>query len=416
MKKIKHKGLVIFILGLLSAIGPLSIDMYLPAFGDIAEGLGTSKHVIGYSFSSYFVGVSVGQLMYGPLLDRFGRKPVIYVGLLIYIISSIICVYAKTPEQFIGMRLSQAVGGCVGMVGSRAIIRDLFPIDDIAKVFSYLMLVIAISPILAPTFGGFLTSYIGWQSIFIILAVFGTFSFVGLYVFVPHGNPPDTELSLKPKPILRKFINVSKVPKFHTYALVSAISSSGLYVYIAASPTVFFDVFQVSKKQYGFIFAIIALGMIMANQANTILLKKYRSEHITIANLFIQIGIALLLVIGTYWNLLDLYMTIALLSIFTATQGFIYPNTSALSIQPFSRSAGTASALMGSVQLGIGALSTALVSTFITISALPMAVAILICALISTGLLFSLQKSDKYKFVTTARLNKEQYIKKIRKE
>ncbi len=391
-KVIHHRGLVIFILGLLSALGPFSIDMYLPAFDDIATGLHTTKDMVGYSLSSYFIGISVGQLLYGPLLDRYGRKLMIYTGLIIYIISSVLIIYVQTAEQLILMRLFQAIGGCVGMVGSRALVRDLFPVRDIAKIFSYLMLVIAISPIIAPTVGGFMASYFGWSSIFTVLAAIAGITLIGLYFFVPDGNPPDTEMSLKPRPIIQKFIKVSKVPRFYTYALVSAISSSGLYAYLAASPTIFYDIFHVSTHQYGIIFAIIAIGMTAANQSNTFLLRKYSSEKISKINLFLQIIVGIILVITTFNNGLNLYTTIALIWVYMATQGFVYPNTSALSIAPFSRSAGTASAWMGAIQLGIGAITTALISTFMKTSVFPLALTILICATLSTLILYILGK------------------------
>lgn len=392
-KIIPRRGLVIFILGLLSALGPFSIDMYLPAFDDIATGLHTTKDMVGYSLSSYFIGISVGQLFYGPLLDRYGRKPMIYSGLIIYIISSLLIIYVQSAEQLIIMRLLQAIGGCVGMVGSRALVRDLFPVKEIAKIFSYLMLVIAISPIIAPTVGGFMASYFGWTSIFMVLTVIATITLLGLYFFVPDGNPPDTEMSLKPRPIIQKFIRVSKVPRFYTYALVSAISSSGLYAYLAASPTIFYDIFHVSTHQYGIIFAIIAIGMTAANQSNTFLLRKYSSERISKVNLFLQIATGILLVITTYNNWLNLYTTIALIWIYMATQGFVYPNTSALSIAPFSRSAGTASAWMGAIQLGIGAITTAVISAFTKTSVFPLALTILICATLSTVILYILGRN-----------------------
>jgi len=392
MEKIKKKGLVIFILGLLSAIGPFSTDMYLPGFKDIAESLDSTVSHIGLSLSSYFIGISIGQLFYGPLLDRYGRKPLIYFGLTLYIVASVICAMVFEADQLIAMRFFQALGGCVGMVASRALVRDLFPVEENAKIFSYLMLVIAISPLVAPTFGGFVTAYFGWEAIFICLALIAAATLIGVIVWVPDGNEPDTELSLKPRPIIKKYIRVSKVPKFYTYALVSAISSSGLYAYIAGSPTLFYDIFEVSKKQYVVIFAIIALGMTFANQINTFLLRRFSSEIISFTALLFQIGAGLILVFSTYFSWLNLYTTIAAIWIYMATQGFVYPNTSALSIAPFSRSAGTASALMGAVQLGIGAITTAIVSAATTDSALPMAMAILICGTTSTLILLAGRK------------------------
>lgn len=384
MEKMKQKGLVIFVLGLLSAIGPFSIDMYLPSFTDIADTLNTSTERVGFSLASFFAGISLGQLIYGPLLDKYGKKPLIYIGLIVYIITSILCAFVFSVDQLILMRFLQALGSCVGMVASRALVRDLFPVSENAKVFSYLMLVIAISPIMAPTFGSFLSIHMGWQAIFISLAVLGAITLAGTYFIVPKGREPDTEMSLKPKPIIQKFSRVAKVPKFYIFALVSAISSSGLYAYLSASPVLFGQVFEVTKKEYAIIFAIIALGMTTANQTNVYLLRKFSSEQISLVALFFQIAAGLTLTITTYFGILNLYTTIAAIWFFMATQGYVYPNTSALSIAPFTKSAGTASALMGAVQLGIGALTTAIVSSTTKSSALPMAITILVCGSLST--------------------------------
>ena len=156
--KSKKQLYLILILGLLTAIGPLSIDMYLPAFPDIAKGLNTSVASVMLSLSSFFIGISIGQLIYGPLLERFGRKKPLYFGLIIYAIAAIGCATTVSVNGLILFRLFQALGGCVGMVASRAMVRDLFEVKDNAKIFSTLMLVVAVSPIIAPTLGGYITA------------------------------------------------------------------------------------------------------------------------------------------------------------------------------------------------------------------------------------------------------------------
>ena len=156
--KKQSKFYLILILGLMSAIGPLSIDMYLPAFPSIAAGLNSSIERVTLSLSSFFIGISIGQLIYGPLLERYGRKIPLYVGLGLYALASFACASATSVEMLILFRFLQALGGCVGMVASRAMVRDLFDVKDNAKVFSTLMLVIAVSPIIAPTLGGFITT------------------------------------------------------------------------------------------------------------------------------------------------------------------------------------------------------------------------------------------------------------------
>ena len=376
----RERFFTIFTLGLLSAMGAFSIDMYLPGFPDIARDLHTTVAHITLSITSFFIGISVGQMIYGPLLDRFGRKKPLYIGLVVYLVTSIACAYAPTANALIGIRFLQALGSCAGMVASRALVRDIFPVKENAKIFSLLMLVLALSPIVAPTLGGYVTAAFGWQSIFFILATIAGLTLLLVLFKLPEGRKPDTSLSLLPRPIIKGFLEVTIVPQFYTYAFAGAIASSGLYAYIAGSPFVFMELYQVTEKQYGWIFAIIAMGLIVASQVNTLLLRRYSSEQIIRATLFCQCLAGIALVLGTYFHFLGLYSTIFLIWVFLSTQGFAFPNSSALSLAPFTRNAGTASALMGALQLGIGAISTALVSLLNNGTAMPMAAVMCACA------------------------------------
>src|SRR6187455_2933531 len=165
----KKKFYLILILGLLTAIGPFSIDMYLPAFPDIAKHLHTTVAQVTLSLSSFFIGISAGQLIYGPLLERYGRKKPLYAGVTIYLLASVGCALATTVNGLILFRLLQALGGCSGMVAARAMVRDLFEVKENAEIFSLLMLVVAVSPIIAPTLGGYITSALGWRYVFVML-------------------------------------------------------------------------------------------------------------------------------------------------------------------------------------------------------------------------------------------------------
>jgi len=373
----------IFTLGLLSAMGAFSIDMYLPGFPDIAKDLHTTIAHITLSITSFFIGISIGQMIYGPLLDKYGRKKPLYIGLAVYLLTSVACAYAPTANALIGIRFLQALGSCAGMVASRALVRDIFPVEENAKIFSLLMLVLALSPIVAPTLGGYMTSLFGWQSIFLVLTSIAAVTLLLVYFKLPEGRKPETSLSLLPRPIINGFLEVARVPQFYTYAFAGAIASSGLYAYIAGSPFVFMELYHVSDKQYGWIFAFIAMGLITASQVNTLLLRKYSSEQIIKATLFCQCLAGIALVLGTWFHLLGLFSTIFLIWIFLSTQGFAFPNSSALCLAPFSKNAGTASALMGAIQLGIGAVSTALVSILNNGTPMPMAAVMCVCAVSS---------------------------------
>ena len=390
---------MILILGMLSAIGPFSIDMYLPGFPAIAEDLNTTVGRVSLSLSSFFIGISAGQLLYGPLLDRFGRKKPLYIGLSIYLVASIGCAFCTSVEALIGLRLLQAVGGCSGMVAARAMVRDLFPVEENAKIFSLLMLVIGISPIIAPAVGGYVTAAFGWHSVFIILAILSAFTLTALHFALPESRKPDKSVSLLPVPIIKSYLNVFKDPQFYTYALTGSIAAAGLYAYIAGSPHVFMELYKVTEQQYGWIFASVALGLIICSQLNSFLLRKYTSEQIIPVALFFQGLAGLILFFGTMFHLLGLLSTIFFILIFLSCQGFTFPNSSALSMAPFTKNAGTASALMGSIQLAVGTITSILVSLLTNNTALPMTGVMAGCAILSFSVLMIGRK--KIRFETT---------------
>lgn len=366
--------LLILLLGSLTALGPFSIDMYLPGFPAIAKDLNTTVLRVSLSLSSFFIGISAGQLLYGPLLDRFGRKKPLYIGLSIYILASAGCVFARSLDALIALRFMQAIGSCAAAVTSIAMVRDLFPVKENAKVFALLMLVVSVSPMVAPTIGGYVTVALGWHTVFIILMALGLLNLIGSWLWLPDSYQPDTSLSLKPIPIIKNFLSVVKEPQFYTYAFTGAFAFSGLFAYISGSPLVFIDIFKVSEEGYGWIFALLSVGLIGSSQVNTLMLRKYKSEQLILAALISQLAIVLFFLLGSINHWFGLVETIILLFLFLCCLGFTNPNTSALSLAPFSRNAGSASALMGAVQMGLGALASFGVSMFDVKSAIPMVV------------------------------------------
>jgi DHA1 family bicyclomycin/chloramphenicol resistance-like MFS transporter len=383
---------LILILGLLSAIGPFSIDMYLPGFPAIANDLNTSVDHVSYSLSGFFIGICIGQLICGPLLDRFGRKRPLYVGLLIYILASLGCAISHSIELLVAFRFLQALGGCVGMVAPRAIVRDVFPVEENAKIFSLLVLVLGVSPIIAPTAGSYIVTAFGWHAVFVVLAIITAILLVAVVFFLPESKQPDATYSLLPKPIINSFMAVIREPQFYTYALAGGIASAGLFAYLSGSPFLFMELFGVTEKQYGWIFALIAMGLISSSQLNNLLLKKYTSEAIIKVTLLLQSIIGVLLLVGTAAGWLELYSTVMLMFLFLSCQGFTFPNSSALSMAPFSKGAGSASALMGALQMGLGAVASALVGALNNGTALPMTAVMAACALLGFCILAIGQK------------------------
>lgn len=365
---------LILILGTLTALGPFSIDMYLPGFPAIGKDLGVDPTRVALSLSSFFIGISAGQLLYGPLLDRFGRKKPLYIGLILYVISSIGCIYASTLDSLIILRFVQAIGSCAAAVASVAMVRDLFPVKENAKVFALLMLVVGTSPMIAPTVGSYVTSAFSWHAVFLILGAMGALILLATIFWLPESFKPDTSMSLKPRPIINNFLAVVSEPQFYTYCFAGAISFSGLFAYVSASPQVFMDIYKLSDKAYGWIFAFLSIGLIGSSQVNSVLLKRFTSQQIVPVALVGQTITGLIFVICAWNNWLSLPGIIALLFAFLCCLGFINPNTAALSLAPFTKNAGSASSLMGAIQMGIGSLASTVVSLYNTHTATPMAV------------------------------------------
>jgi DHA1 family bicyclomycin/chloramphenicol resistance-like MFS transporter len=364
---------LILILGIMTALGPFSIDMYLSGYQAIAVDLKTTTARIGLSLASYFIGISAGQLLYGPLLDRFGRKKPLYIGLVVYILASAGCIAATTLESFVVLRFIQAIGSCAATVASVAMVRDLFPIKDSAKVFALLMLVVGASPMIAPTVGGYVTEAWGWQTVFVILAVIGLLVLAACFFFLPESHEPDTTMSLKPGPIINNFLSVIREPQFYTYALTGAFAFSGLFVYVSSSPVVFMDIFHVSQQHFGWIFAGLSVGFIGSSQLNSLTLRYFNSDQIINVAIIGQTISGIVFLTGTYFGWFGLGSTIFMLFIYLSCLGFANPNAAALCIAPFKKNAGSAAALMGALQMGIGGLMSTLASLFNMTNALPMA-------------------------------------------
>ncbi|MDB5025504.1 MAG: multidrug effflux transporter [Mucilaginibacter sp.] len=380
---------LVLILGTLTALSPFSIDMYLPAFQDIAKSLHTTTSRVDQSLASFFIGLAVGQLIYGPLMDRFGRKRPLYFGLSVYIMASAGCFLSSSVEMLIAIRVLQAIGSCAAGVASIAMVRDLFPVKDNAKVFALLFLVLGASPLLAPTAGSYLADALGWQSVFVVLLGIGVLIFLAVIFTLPESYKPDPDYSLKPGPILNNFLQVIRNPQFYTYAIAGSVAFCGLFAYVAGSPLVFMDIFDLSKKEYGWVFAGLSVGFIGSSQINSLLIKYFKSEQIVKVALTAQVIIGILFLTGAINGWYGLAGTLVMIFMVLCCVGLINPNTAALSMAPFAKNAGVASALLGTMQLGLGAAASFGISIFSSRSAMPMAAimavssAIALCVLLT---------------------------------
>jgi DHA1 family bicyclomycin/chloramphenicol resistance-like MFS transporter len=378
----------ILILGFLTTLAPFSIDMYLPGFSDIAKDLHTTTNNVTLSLSSFFIGLAAGQLLYGPLLDRFGRKTPLYYGLALYIVASVGCLMATSINGLITMRFIEAIGSCAAAVASVAMVRDLFPVEENAKVFSLLMLIVGFSPIFAPYVGMLVTAAWGWQWVFAILSIIATLVLVASIFKLPTAYKPDKTISLKPLPILNNFILVLKQPQFYTYVFTGALAFSGLFAYVAGAPLVLMGVFGLNKVMFGRIFASMSVSFIGCSQLNTLALRKYKSEQLIGVAVIGQVIIGLLFVIASVNGWLNLWGTLTFIFLSLCCLGFISSNTSALALAPFTRNAGSASSVMGAAQLGLGALTSGIIGVFKSPTTMPLAIIMAVSSVLAAAVLF----------------------------
>jgi MFS transporter, DHA1 family, multidrug resistance protein len=382
-----RRSLILLLLGALMTVTPFTIDLYLPAFAEIARDFGTTPATVSLSVTSYFIGFAVGQLIYGPLLDRFGRKKPLYVGLLLYIFTCIGCMQSGSIEAMIAFRFLQALGGCVAGVAAIAMVRDFFPVEESAKVLSLLILILGLSPLLAPTFGGFITVWLGWKSIFIVLAIIVLIILLLVFFFLPVGREPDKSVSLKVGHMSSTFADIFRVRQFSVYTIAGAFSFASLFLYVAGSPVIFMDIFKVSPQVYGGIFALLSVGFIGSNQLNILLLKKFKSEQLFRVALVAQVFINIAFLVAAFNGWLGLTSTIVMLFLSLSSLGLIYPNASALALAPFTRNIGSASALLGFLQIGVAGLASGGVGLFKSGTSVPIVLMMAITSLIALMIL-----------------------------
>jgi MFS transporter, DHA1 family, multidrug resistance protein len=379
-------------LGTLAALGPLAIDMYLPAFPRIAEAFGTQVSDVQRTLASYFVGLALGQLFYGPLADRFGRKPALYLGLSLFALASMGCALARSVGALAVIRFVQALGGCAEMVMSRAIVRDLFDDRQSTKVFSSLVLVMGVAPILAPLIGGFLASHFGWSAIFWLHTAAGLGGLISTGFFFRESLPMQRRIRQSAKQIGSTYLELLGHREFMVQALTVSIGMAGLFAYVGGSPYVFEKIFHVTESRFGFYFGPIAVGIIGMSQVNGFLAGRFDIRMILRRALMGGAVAGLVLLadaasgFGGFWGI---YIP---LWVFMASMGFVFPNTTVLAMSPHGRIAGNASAVLGFLQFGISAVGGLLVSAWqsaqVRPTAIPMAGTIAICTILALAMNF----------------------------
>lgn len=390
----RQQNIILLVLGTMIAIGPLSIDMYLPSFENIASDFQTTKAQVGVSLTSYFIGIAFGQLAYGPIMDKFGRKVPLLVGLVIYILSSLSCFYSPDIMWLIISRFFLAIGASAGMVAAKAVVRDIFPPEEVARAISFLMLIMGSAPIIAPTLGSFVIVHFSWQMIFMFLAFFAGLMFVSVLFFLPESITPDKTVELKIKQVVFKYKGIMQDKIFLSFSLAGSLTIGAMFAYISNAPILFMDRFHFTETQFGWMFGLNASGLIIGSQLNRLVLKRFSTFNLTLKISYILLVLGVILFLNALF-FSSFYITVISLFLILFLLGFQNPNTTALSLYPFTKRAGRASALVGCLKMCLGAVTSFIISLYTGISLVPMALTILVCLILSNLLLIRFKRKEK---------------------
>ncbi|MCO5232995.1 MAG: multidrug effflux MFS transporter [Chitinophagales bacterium] len=357
-----NRTFLILILGILAVIGPFSIDMYIPGFQNIARDFGVNEKEVAYTMTSFFVGISLGQLFYGPVIDKYGRRKPLLAGLLLYAIASLGCAFSSNIESMTFLRFFQSLGSCAGIVASNAIVVDVFEEERRPRIFSYIMLVMGVGPLIAPSIGSLFLEIGSWHDMFYFMAAFSLLVFAMIFFFLPETNRFQNIQKLEVSQVFQSYIGVIRDKRFFTYTMGGSIANSILFGYLSAASFIFISHYGLSHRVFSIVFAINASGLIAGSYINGYLTKYYNYlKIIQLASLLLLIlSLLVVFLVALYPQMHYTRMVLSVFSILFLI-GFIYPNAIAASLSPFQQNAGTAAALGGSMRMAFGALISGLI-------------------------------------------------------
>ena len=382
---------LILLLGSMSGLGPLAIDMYLPSFPAIAREMGSTTAVIERTMAAYFAGLAIGQLFYGPLADRVGRKVPLYTGLSLFILASLGCSMTHSVPALIVLRFVQALGGCAEMVMARAIVRDRFDGRDAARVFSALMLVMGLAPVLAPMVGGWLVAHGSWRIIFAVQATAGAACLAAVFFGLPESLPAEKREKRSAKEIIVVYGQLLRHRVLMSHTLSASLLMAGLFAYVAGSPFIFLQLFKVPPQHFWWFFGTNAAGLIGSSQVNGWLVQRAEPSKILRGGLIVA-TLAGLAYVGTASSGFGGFVGVEIpLFVSLCCFGFVVPTATALAMAPHGRVAGNASAVLGSIQFFVSGLGGMAVSLLHNGTAVPMAgiIAVSAAAALGVNLAFS---------------------------
>ncbi|MGC4896121.1 multidrug effflux MFS transporter [Micromonospora sp. DT31] len=381
---------LLLLLGTLTAVGPLSLDMYLPAFPAMTRDLGADQAGIQLSLTTCLIGLALGQLVTGPLSDRWGRRRPALIGVIAYTVLALACAAAPNAPLLAALRLLQGMAGGMGVVVARAVVRDLYAGRDAAKYFSRLILVFGIAPVAAPGVGSLVLRFGSWRTIFLTLAVIGALLAVAVAWRLPETLPVERRSTAGLAGTVRTMRSLIADRAYLGYALTQGFAFAGLFAYISGSSFVFQDVFGVTATVFSVIFGVNALALVTVGQLNARLLDRFHPRRL----LVIALAVGLVTAAGVLTGALagSLALTAVALFAFVGALGMVTPNSTALALDAHARHAGTAAALMGGIQSVIGALAAPLVGLGGEGSAAPMAIVLAASALLSVTAVLTLTR------------------------
>lgn len=361
------------LLGFLTAVGPISTDMYLPAFPAIEAELGTARGSVEITLAAWFVGLAIGQLVQGTLADRLGRRQPLLIGTAIYTVASIGCALAGDMPTLAFWRCVAAFGGAASAVIPRAMVRDLAEGLAAARLMSKLMLVMGAAPILAPTLGGLLLGAGGWRAIFWVSAAYGGLSCLLAWRLLPETLPPEFRARRSFVALLADFLQIAKERSFITHAMMGAAAMFAVFAFISGAPGVYIEQFGVSPASFGLLFAVSATGFIAASQFNPFLLHRFGAGRVPAFALRLSggaVAVLTLCAITGFGGLMGIFIPAA---IALACTGLVFPNAAVGALSRHAARAGSASALLGTLQFSCAALGSALVGALADGTPRPMA-------------------------------------------
>ncbi len=374
---------LILVLGALAAFGPMSVDMYLPSLPDIAAEFAAPTSSVQLTLSAFFLGFAAGQLVYGPLSDRFGRRPVLLAGIGLYVLTSAACALSAGIGFMIAARGLQALGGGAGTVVSRAIVRDLFAADRAAQVMSLMMLVMSVAPLVAPLLGGQLLYWLGWRAIFWVLAAFGAACLLAVARAIPETNPPQRRHPLPLAAVRGAYLRVLRHRQASGSILVGSLALAGMFAYISGTPFIYIEIFHVPPQLYGLLFGLNIVGMMGGAYLNSRLVTRLGSAFLLSLGTGIVCGAGLLLLALAWTGTGGLLGIVVPLFFYVGALNLISANAIARTLQHFPHTAGTAAALFGAAQFTLGAVAGTLVGQLHNGTAVPMAAVIAACGVLS---------------------------------